>query len=94
MVLTLFPDSFDEVAEATRRVERELSEGFIRSFKAMFAQKNYQMTSSMYRDIEKGQWVERDQIIDDLIARYLRVELTMPLLTLVSTNLAVYEAKL
>ncbi len=50
----------------------------------MFAQKNSQMTYSMYRDVEKGQRVERDQIINDLIARYLQVGLTMPLLNLVS----------
>ncbi len=38
--------------------------------------------------------LERDQIIDDLIAHYLQVELTMPSLNLVSTNLAVCESKL
>ncbi len=85
---------FDEVVEAIRRVGREPSEEFIKSSKAMFAQKNSQMTSSMYRDLEKGQQVERAQIIDDLIARYLQVELTMPLLNLVSTHLTIYESKL
>ena len=50
------------------------------------------MSSSMYRDLEKGYRVERDQIVDDLIARGRQVGLPMPLLSLVSAHLVVYES--
>jgi 2-dehydropantoate 2-reductase len=60
----------------------------------MFAQKDSQMTSSMYRDLDKGYRIERDQIIDDLITRGNQIGLTLPLLALVSTHLAVYESGL
>jgi len=85
---------FDEIVAAVKRVGSEPSEGFIRASQAMFAQKDSQMTSSMYRDLDKGYRIERDQIIDDLIARGHQAGLSLPLLNLISTHLSVYESGL
>ena len=85
---------FDEIRETIKRLGCELSEDFVRASQDMFAQKDSQMTSSMYRDLEKAYRIEREQIIDDLIARGRQIGLRLPLLTLVSTNLAIYESRL
>lgn len=83
---------FGEVVSSIQKVGSSLSEGFINSAKGILTQPGSQMTSSMYRDLQKGERIERDQLIDDLIVRSQAVGLEMPLLTLVSTNLRVYES--
>jgi 2-dehydropantoate 2-reductase len=49
-------------------------------------------TSSMYRDLVAGNRLEADHIIGDLVRRAEPLGLKVPLLRLVWTNLAIYEA--
>ena len=49
-------------------------------------------TSSLYRDLLAGNRLEAEHIIGDLVRRAELLGLTVPLLQLVRTNLAVYEA--
>jgi 2-dehydropantoate 2-reductase len=85
---------FDEVVQTIKRIGIAPSEEFIGTTRAILTRKDSQMTSSMYRDLTRGNRIERDQIIQDLIERGKEFGLTMPLLTLVATNLTVYEKTL
>ncbi|HTH94443.1 MAG TPA: 2-dehydropantoate 2-reductase [Rhodocyclaceae bacterium] len=84
---------FDEVVGTIERVGCKLSDGFLQYARGMLTQKDLNMNSSMNRDLEKGSRIEHDQIIDDLIARARKAGLPVPLLTLASTALSIYDGK-
>lgn len=84
---------FDEVVGTIERVGCKLSDGFLQHARGMLTQKDLHMNSSMNRDLEKGSRIEHDQIIDDLITRGQEAGLSVPLLTLASTALAIYDGK-
>jgi 2-dehydropantoate 2-reductase len=50
------------------------------------------VTSSMYRDLQRGNDVEADQILGDLIARARNFGIATPLLAAAYANLKVYQA--
>jgi len=52
------------------------------------------LTSSMYRDLQRGVLTEADQIIGDLIARGRRAGLKTPLLDAIYAHLCVYQHRL
>jgi 2-dehydropantoate 2-reductase len=65
--------------------------GFARSF---LTAEGSPMTSSMYRDLVRGNAVEADQIIGDLAARGLAAGVACPMLSAVYANLCVYQARI
>jgi 2-dehydropantoate 2-reductase len=52
------------------------------------------MTSSLYRDLQKGAAVEADQIIGDLITRAAAAGIATPLTSAIYANLCVYQNRL
>jgi 2-dehydropantoate 2-reductase len=77
------------IATASGFPPREPALGRLR---ATMSDRNVAMTSSMYRDLIAGNRLEAEHIIGDLVRRAEPLGLTAPLLQLVRTNLAVYEA--
>ncbi len=61
---------------------------------AMLTAKGSPLTSSMYRDLQKGSAIEADQIIGDLLARGQKKGVASPLLAALYTNLTVYQNRL
>jgi 2-dehydropantoate 2-reductase len=47
----------------------------------------------MYRDLQKGNPIEVDQIIGDLLARARGVDLPTPLLAAAYTHLSIYQGR-
>ncbi len=84
----------DEVVGLIKQLGCELTQSFIDSSKAMLTQEGSQMTSSMFRDLEQGKHIEKEQIIGDLVTRAQRIGFSTPLMRLVLANLSVYEAKI
>jgi 2-dehydropantoate 2-reductase len=70
------------------------SEAFLSATKAAITQRGSSLTSSMYRDLQKGSAVEADQIIGDLLARGRKVGVSTPLLEAAFVHLSVYQARL
>ncbi len=65
---------------------------YVRQTIALLTQKDSRQTSSMYRDLMRGDEIEADQVIGDLVARAVRSGLSVPLLTATYVNLSVYRA--
>lgn len=61
---------------------------------AMLTTKGSPLTSSMYRDLQKGYTIEADQIIGDLLARGQKKGVATPLLAALYTHLCVYQNRL
>lgn len=62
----------------------------VEATRALLTQAGSPMTSSMYRDLQKGAPVEADQILGDLVARGAKAGIAAPLLAAAYTNLSVY----
>jgi 2-dehydropantoate 2-reductase len=82
-----------EVTAIVSAVGEPPSEAFITGAKAAFTQKGSPLTSSMYRDLEKGSPVEAEQILGDLVARGTRAGIDTPLLAAAFTHLSVYQQR-
>jgi 2-dehydropantoate 2-reductase len=85
---------FDEVGSVVKAVGCPPSEEFLASTRALLTTKGSTLTSSMYRDLQKGSPIEADQIIGDLVERGQQAKIQIPLLTVAYTHLAVYQARL
>jgi 2-dehydropantoate 2-reductase len=83
-----------EVTTIVSAVGETPSEAFITGAKAAFTQKGSPLTSSMYRDLEKGSPVEAEQILGDLLARGTRAGIDTPLLSAAFTHLSVYQQRI
>lgn len=84
----------DEVTGVIRAVGREPDEGPLTTVRTMLTHKGSPQTSSMYRDLLKGQPIEAEQIIGDLLARARKAGLDTPLLAAADTHLAIYQRKI
>lgn len=84
---------FDEVVGTISRVGTQPSAEFVAVWRKILTQTKTDLAPSMYRDLEAGNPIEKDAIIDDLIERGRLAGVPVPLLTLIATNLAVYEGK-
>jgi 2-dehydropantoate 2-reductase len=51
------------------------------------------LTSSMYRDLQRGVAIEADQIIGDLVERARAAGIETPLLAAIYTQLCVYQRR-
>jgi 2-dehydropantoate 2-reductase len=69
------------------------SEEFLSATKVTITQKGSVLTSSMYRDLQKGSPVEVEQILGDLLARGQNAGVSAPLLAAAVANLSIYQAR-
>jgi 2-dehydropantoate 2-reductase len=81
----------DEVVRIVRSVGKPPSEAFLAMARAALTAKGSALTSSMYRDLERGAPIEADQILGDLIARARRADLAAPLLQAAYASLSIYQ---
>lgn len=84
----------DEVASIVSAVGRKPDENFIKEAKVMLTQHGSLQTSSMYRDLQKGDPVEAGQIIGDLLERARQAKIDAPLLSAAFVNLSIYQSGL
>jgi 2-dehydropantoate 2-reductase len=82
------------VTAVVNAVGRKPSEAFLTDTKAQLTAKGSTLTSSMYRDLQKGNSVEADQIIGDLVVRAHRAQVTTPLLAAAFTHLSMYQKRI
>jgi 2-dehydropantoate 2-reductase len=84
----------DEVTAVVTAVGKKPSEVFLTDTRALLTQKGSTMTSSMYRDLQKGAPVEAEQIIGDLVAHARRARSTAPLLDAAFAHLSIYQNRI
>jgi 2-dehydropantoate 2-reductase len=61
--------------------------------RAMVTAAGSSLASSMYRDLQRGNPVEADQIIGDLLARARTLDVTTPLLAAAFAHLSIYQRR-
>jgi 2-dehydropantoate 2-reductase len=84
----------DEILAIVAKVGVAPSAEFLGAARGLLTAKGSPMTSSMYRDLIKGDAVEADTIIGDLLARGLKAGVSAPLLGAVYAHLCVYQNRL
>lgn len=84
-------DFVDEVVLIASTVGHPPGDAFIAATKAMLTKEGSPLTSSMFRDLQKGERVEADSIIGDLFARGQQAGLITPLLGAADTHLSLYQ---
>ncbi|RDJ23176.1 2-dehydropantoate 2-reductase [Bosea caraganae] len=84
---------FEEVVAIVRAVGTPPGEGFLTTIRGQLTAKGSPLTSSMYRDLQKGGAIEAEQIIGDLLARGERAGIAAPLLNATYANLSIYQGR-
>lgn len=84
----------DEIAAIVRAAGTPPSETFLTTIRGQLTAKGSPLTSSMYRDLQKGGAIEADQIIGDLLARGQKAGVATPLLAATYTSLAIHQNRL
>ncbi len=82
----------DEVTAVVKAVGVAPSEAFLTGAAASLQEPGSTMTTSMYRDLQRGGRIEAEQIIGDLVMRAQRAQIDIPLLLAVNAHLSVYQA--
>jgi 2-dehydropantoate 2-reductase len=83
--------ALDECAQIARACGFPPAPAFLDNLRGQLTAKASPLTSSMYRGMQKGQSVEVDTILGDLLARGHEHQLTTPLLQAGSVRLRVYQ---
>jgi 2-dehydropantoate 2-reductase len=85
---------FGEVCSIVNAVGVRVSEAFVAQVKSIIIHaKGSPLTSSMYRDLQKNQPIEAEQIIGDLLMRGASAGISTPLIAAAYANLAVYQSR-
>jgi len=84
----------DEVAATVAAAGHPPSETFLAGTRALLTAKGSALTASMYRDLQKGDPIEADEIVGDLLGRARQANVPAPLLAAAYTHLAVYQNRL
>lgn len=84
----------DEIIAVVAAVGVPPGPGFADAVRTMLTAAGSSLTSSMYRDLQRGLPIEADQIIGDLLARAQRGGVATPLIGLIDTHLRVYQRRL
>jgi len=79
----------DEVLAVVNAVGVPPRESFCATIRAQLTDASSPLTSSMYRDLEKGNPIESEQVVGDLVARAHRAGVPVPLLSAAYVNLCV-----
>lgn len=83
-----------EVVAVARAEGAVASDAFIQDVATMLTAENSSGASSMYRDLQKGNPIEAEQFIGDLVVRARAHSVVTPLLDVVLANLSVYQNRL
>jgi 2-dehydropantoate 2-reductase len=83
----------DEVVSIIQAVGCQLSGPFLAEARRLLTLEGSPQTSSMYRDLIAGRAIEADQIIGDLLVRARAKDLETSILSLVYSNLLVYQLR-
>jgi 2-dehydropantoate 2-reductase len=81
----------DEAAAIATAAGYRPGDAFLAHTRALLTEKGSPFTASMFRDMQKGAPIEADQIVGDLLARAVRLNVPAPLLAVAYTHLAVYQ---
>ncbi len=81
----------DEAAAVATAAGHPPSEKSVAETRALLTAKGSPLTASMFRDLQRGQRIEADQIIGDLAGRGARAGVQTPLLALAYTHLKTYQ---
>jgi 2-dehydropantoate 2-reductase len=84
----------DEIVAVVRAVGSPPGDAFLATIRGQLTAEGSPLTSSMYRDLQKGGAIEADQIIGDLLARGRQAGIAAPLLGAAHANLSIYQARL
>lgn len=83
-----------EVASVAAAAGFPMSEGFLANTRSMLTAEGSSFASSMYRDLERGQRIEGEQIVGDLVARAQKLGVRTPLLDTAWCHLQIYLARI
>jgi 2-dehydropantoate 2-reductase len=83
----------EEIVSVVGAAGHSMSEEFAAGARALLTAKGSPQTSSMYRDLEKGNEIEADQIVGDLLVRGRQAGMATPLLAAAYTHLSIYRAR-
>ncbi len=81
----------DEAAATAAAAGHGPGEAFLAHTRVLLTEPGSPFTASMFRDMQKSAPIEADQIVGDLLARAVRLNVSVPLLALAYTHLAVYQ---
>jgi 2-dehydropantoate 2-reductase len=81
----------EEIVAVVRAVGVPPSTEFVAAAKSTLTAADSSLTSSMYRDLQRGARIEADQIIGDLVARARAAGKKTPILGAIYTHLFVYQ---
>ena len=84
----------EEIITVARAVGITPGLEFLKFARGFLTTKGSSMTSSMYRDLQKGVPIEADEIIGDLLVRGAKAGLETPRIAIVYANLCVYQNRL
>jgi len=84
----------DEIVAVVREVGVPPNPEFGAVARALLTAAGSSLTSSMYRDLQKGVRIEADQIIGDLVERARSAGIETPLLGAIYAHLCVYQRRL
>ncbi len=84
----------DEIAAIVRAVGVPPGETFLATVRAQLTSEGSPLTSSMYRDLQKGGQTEADQILGDLLARADGAGISAPLLEAAYATLSIHQGRL
>jgi 2-dehydropantoate 2-reductase len=83
-----------ECATIVRACGQPSADEFIEAQRRAMTKEGSSFTSSMFRDLKKGQPVEAESIVGDMVARGRAHGIAAPLLTAAAVNLRVYQRSL
>jgi 2-dehydropantoate 2-reductase len=84
----------DEIVAVVAAVGVPPSLAFIAVAKSALTQTNSSLTSSMYRDLQRGGRIEADQIVGNLVERARSACIETPLLAAIYTHLCIYQHRI
>ena len=84
----------DEVLAIVSAVGVAPSSGFAAAAKAMLSERGSPLTSSMFRDLQRGGPIEGEAIVGDLLRRGAKVGINAPLLSAAYVHLAVHQKRI
>lgn len=80
-----------EVTAVATAAGHKPGDAFLAATQAQLSQKGSTLTSSMYRDLQRGSPVEAEQILGDLLARARSFNVATPLIAAAFTHLSIYQ---
>lgn len=84
----------DEIVAIVSAVGSPPGDGFIATIRGQLTAKGSPLTSSMYRDLQKGSAIEAEQIVGDLLVRARQAGLAAPLLAAAFAHLSIYQTRI